>query len=101
MSETWKDMDWDVTSLVKKAGPIEFEFLYEAGAHALVIDSALLLQDGREIGRDAHAGRTGAVHDRNGYRFTVPAPTPGARYVLRARIRSDGGTDSRGLVLVR
>jgi hypothetical protein len=31
----------------------------------------------------------------------VVAPKVGATYVLRARIRSQGGTDSQGVVLLR
>jgi hexosaminidase len=102
VSESWTWIEWDVTALVHKPGPIQFEFSFESGAHGLAIDSALLLEDGREIARDAHAGWAGAGTHDNVYRLTVPEPLGDhAHFVLRAHIRSDGGTDSHGSVLVR
>jgi hexosaminidase len=101
MSETFKDLEWNISAQVSKPGPLFVQFLYQKGLHALVIQSATLLEDGREISRDVHDGRTGAGHSNNTYQLKVDAPKPGATYLLRARVRSDGGTDSTGAVLLR
>lgn len=101
MSETWKDLEWNITSAVRKTGSLDVQMLYQRGAHALDIQSVTLLEDGQEISRDEHKGRTGATHVDNNYHLQIGAVKPGATYVLRARIRSDGGTDSHGVVLLR
>ena len=101
MSEDLKDLEWDITAAVKKAGPLNVQFMYQKGLHALEIEWVALLEDGREISRDAHQGRTGAAHIENTYRLSVEKPREGAAYTLRARVRSLGGTDSNGVVLVR
>jgi hexosaminidase len=100
MSETWKDVEWNITAEVKQPGPLDVALVYQHGQHALQIQSVALLEDGQEIGRDEHLGLTGAVHEKNTYRLRVAAAKAGATYTLRARIRTNGGTDSYGDVLV-
>lgn len=58
-------------------------------------------QDGREIQRDAHPGRTGLEHVNNDYRLTLGELALNANYSLKAAVRSDGGNDSYGAVLVK
>lgn len=102
MSPTWKDLEWNVTAKISKAGPLVVEVLYQKGAHAVEIQSVTLLEDGREISRDEHNGITGAHRRANVYQLRVTAPKPGAVYTLRARMQgSSGGTDSHGVVLLR
>jgi len=100
MSATWKDLEWNITAEVKQPGPLDVALVYQHGQHALQIQSVSLLEDGREIGRDEHLGLTGALHEKNTYRLRVAAMKAGATYTLRARIRTNGGTDSYGDVLV-
>ena len=100
MSASWKDLEWNITAEVKQPGPLDVALVYQHGQHALQIQSVSLLEDGREIGRDEHLGLTGAVHEKNTYRLRVAAMKAGATYTLRARIRTNGGTDSYGDVLV-
>ena len=60
---------------------------------------AALLEDGKEISRDAHAGFSGssdAGPRRPDYLLDVPAPKPGSHYTLRAQVVGNGGTDSQG-----
>jgi hypothetical protein len=45
-----------VTSHVAAGEPLHVTFDFERGFHALVIEWAALLEDGREIGRDTHPG---------------------------------------------
>jgi hexosaminidase len=96
MSEQFKVMEWDVTEQVKESATYGFTFWYERGEARLEIEWAALLENGQEIGRDAHAGATGAENKRNEYRVNVPKRDASAKYVLRASVRSVGGTDSRG-----
>jgi hexosaminidase len=99
MSETWKDLEWNITAEVKEPGMLDVALVYQHGQHALQIQSVTLLEDGRETSRDEHLGLTGAVHEKNTYRLQVGATKAGATYTLRARIRTNGGTDSHGDVL--
>ena len=92
-------MEWDVTAKVTAAGKVTVNFEYTDGAHGIDIAWAALLEDGREISRDTHDGFTGGNPRKPAYTLNVPAPKSGARYTLRAEIRGDGGTDSRGNVL--
>lgn len=102
MSPTWKDLEWDVTAKISKAGPLVVEVLYQKGAHAVEIQSVALFEDGRETSRDEHNGLTGALRRANVYQLRVTTPKPGAAYTLRARMQgSSGGTDSHGIVLLR
>ncbi|MHC4505656.1 MAG: hypothetical protein ACYTFI_20310, partial [Planctomycetota bacterium] len=56
--------------------------------------------DGKEVARDTHAGTTGARHENNAYAFDLTEIPKDARVVLKASIRSDGGTDSNGIIRV-
>src|ERR1019366_5690350 len=67
MSETWKDLDWNITAEVKQPGPLDVELVYQSGKRALQIQLVTLLEDGREVARDEHVGVTGAVHEKNAY----------------------------------
>ena len=99
MSGTWKDLEWNITAEVKQPGPFDVAARYRSGQLAAQIQSMTLLQDGVEVTRDEHPGLAGAIHEKNIYHLRVPAMKPGATYTLRARLRSEGGTDSHGFVL--
>jgi hexosaminidase len=100
MSETWKDLEWNITAEVRQPGPLDVALVYQRGQHAVQIQSVTLLEDGRESSRDEHVGVTGAAHEKNTYHLRLAATKAGATYTLRARIRTNGGTDSYGDVLV-
>jgi hexosaminidase len=96
ISQTWKDVEWNITEKLEKPGTLAVALLYLKGAHALEIQSVALFANGREISRDDHTGLTGAIHRENVYHLHAPAPKLGTVYTLRARIRCSGGTDSYG-----
>jgi hexosaminidase len=100
MSETWKDWDLNVTAHIKQAGPVDVAFIYQRGQHGPQIQSVALLEDDREVSRDEHLGFTGASHEKNTYHLRIGAVKAGATYTLRTRIRTTGGTDSYGDVLL-
>jgi hexosaminidase len=64
-----------------------------------------LLENGREIARDTHAGIAGpeprdlVVRDV-AYILSLPACKAGSRYTVQARLTGDGGADSGGNVLL-
>jgi hexosaminidase len=100
MSETSKDWDLNVTAHIKQAGPMDVALIYQRGQHGLQIQSVALLEDDREIDRDEHLGSTGASHEKNTYHLRISAVKAGATYTLRTRLRTTGGTDSFGDVLL-
>jgi hexosaminidase len=101
MAEDWKELAWDVSAAVKQAGSYEAAFWYARGKHRLGIERAALYEDGKELSSDAHYGVTGAQHKDNLYVLKAVQVKPQARYELRARVRSEGGTDSYGEVYLR
>lgn len=101
MSQTWKDLEWNITAKLSEPGTLFVELLYQGGEHATEIQSVTLLEDGREISRDEHKGITGANNRYNVYRLQVGTIKAGSVYILRACMQSSGGTDSRGDILLR
>ena len=80
---------WSLDAAALRAGTNEFLFQYERGPHRLDIWRAALVENGREVARDEHHGRTGTEHVDNGYLLSLPQPKPGARYELVADIGTD------------
>ena len=62
------------------------------------IDKVELLENGKVIHTDAHAGITGGQSQNNIYALPLKAIKPKATYTLRATMHSDGGTDSNGTI---
>jgi hexosaminidase len=100
MSESWVDVEWDVTRFVSAPGTYEVELRYERGAHGIAIESVSLLAGDRVVVQDAHEGWSGAEKRDNRYTLVVERAQPDTTYILRVRLRSDGGTDSSGTVHV-
>jgi len=95
-SPAWKEMEWDVTPQVTANGAWGARFDYTSGSHRLDIAWAELLQDGTAVARDEHEGMSGGSYKNNAYLLDLPTFVPGAHYTLRARVRSDGGSNSNG-----
>ncbi len=94
------EITWNVTPAIKQEGTHEVLFDYTTGAHRLEIFRVALLEDGRQVAQDEHFGATGTVDNDNTYRLVLPSRVPGAEYTLTAQVRSDGGTDSHGIVTI-
>ena len=100
VSESYKILEWNVIPQIKKSGKATATFQYTSGTCRLGIEwVALSLANGKEVARDTHRGMTGAVDQDNVYTFDIKEVPPGAGYILRASVRSEGGTDSNGYVL--
>ncbi len=98
MSVVTKAVDWDISVFVKAPGTYRIKMKYDAGAHGLDTSALSLLEDGAEVARDEHPSFAGGASSGNTYELKVAHIRVGAKYVLRAQLRSDGGTDSRGWV---
>jgi hexosaminidase len=94
VSERYEVREWPLS--LTGAGEYSVTFAYTGGLCRLDIEWAEVLEDGKVIARDTHFGRTGGDDKDNQYSFKVASVKPGSRYILRAHIRSDGGTDSNG-----
>jgi hexosaminidase len=100
VSQQYAVRNWDVTKSVKTPGSYEFRFQYTGGACRLDIEWAALLVNGVEAARDTHAGRTGAADSANAYKLKLDQLPAGAKVVLAAKVRSDGGADSNGEITI-
>jgi hexosaminidase len=95
----WKTLEWDLGAAVPRTGPVRIAFQHTTGAHRLDIEWAELAVGTCPPVRDTHKGVTGARSQDNVYGFTLP-PNGSGRAVLRARVRSDGGSDAVGEILL-
>jgi alpha-N-acetylglucosaminidase len=95
-----KDVDVDTGSLIDREATYEVLFQHQSGGR-VALEWVALMQDGREIGRDTHAGLAGHPPKDNVYRLKLEALTAGAQYGLRVRMRGLDGPASSGLIGVR
>lgn len=100
--QTYKPMEWELTGFIKEPGTYQVVFSYTHGAHRLDIREVQLLRGDTVVATDIHEGRTGSSDFRNTYVLIVPEKdfNPEAPYRLRAVVRSDGGTDSNGVISI-
>ena len=99
IGETWIEKTWEITPQIGKAGTVEATFQFSGGAHRLDISKVELLRDGAVVAMDEHIGVTGGATKDNVYRLPLANSAPG-QYLLRARVRADGGNDSNGDIFV-
>ncbi len=100
---------WQLDASQVRAGTQEIVFQYERGPHRLDIAHVALLENGHEVSRDDHPGRTGTEHVDNVYSLVLPQVQPEARYELTARLGTDPGlklpagghVDSQGKVFLQ
>jgi len=92
----WKAVDFDATAVVTADGIHRALFQFNSGGKKLMIRKVELLRDGKIIATDTHDGESGGKAVNNSYRLPVSSHRNGAKYVLRAEIKGDGGNDSRG-----
>ncbi len=100
IAKEFKPVEWDITKLAVKPGIYEATLKYRAGNYGIDIEWVALLEDGTEVARDTHKGFSGYNKDNITYRLNLRNVKPQAKYVLRASIKGNGGTDSTGDVLV-
>jgi len=98
MDEGGCEIRLDVTDRIKAAGEMLVEWNYTRGAHGVSLDSTELLTNGVPVATDTHGGWTGAGSHDNSYRLKLESYDPAAKYEILGKMRSSGGTDSRGEV---
>lgn len=100
MSETLTTIDIPLDRQALTAGQTHFVFEYSGGLHRLEIASLALVVNGVVGSKDEHPGKTGAFDEANDYALDIPAVPVDATVVLRAAVRSEGGTDSHGELFI-
>ncbi len=100
MSTEWVERAWDLSKGITQNGNFRVKFAYTHGSHRLDIQWAELWVNDVRAGRDEHLGTTGGRDEKNDYRFDGVIVPAGAKVILKASVRSDGGTDSFGHIYV-
>ena len=88
-------LEWDTTSLMRKPGQYEVHIRREAGQKRVFVQSIVLLEDGREIGRETLVG---PLHDFAFGWVELDKPRPGAHYTIRLGMWGDLKNDIVGSV---
>jgi hypothetical protein len=96
----WTTKSWDISKGITGPGDYSIEFQYTRGTHRLDFRQIVLLNGDTVLAKEDQAGHSGVDNSHNIYRFTVAKHNPGAKYLLKAEIKADGGTDSYGDLLV-
>jgi hexosaminidase len=98
-------LEWDATREIGAPGAYRLSLDFTSGKDPLTIQWAALLENGREIARDAHIGFTGtssrAVRARDwNYFFDLPDFRKGARYAVKVSVAGGESNDSTGVVFL-
>ncbi|HAY3593487.1 beta-N-acetylhexosaminidase [Elizabethkingia anophelis] len=101
IKEEFADLSFDVTSKIYANGRIAIGFFYTSGKNFLEIDGAQLLEDGKVISEDLHHALADIFRGTNKikpfyYNFKIDQYNPKAKYMVKAKVRGAGGTDSNG-----
>ena len=101
IKEEFSDLSFDVTSKIYANGRIAIGFFYTSGKNFLEIDGAQLLEDGKVISEDLHHALADTFRGTNKikpfyYNFKIDQYNPKAKYMIKAKVRGAGGTDSNG-----
>ncbi|MCT4203284.1 beta-N-acetylhexosaminidase [Elizabethkingia anophelis] len=101
IKEEFADLSFDVTSKIYANGRIVTGFFYTSGKNFLEIDGAQLLEDGKVISEDLHHALADTFRGTNKikpfyYNFKIDQYNPKAKYMIKAKVRGAGGTDSNG-----
>lgn len=99
VTEDYAVATWDLTPHLSGVGKYDLLFDYTSGAHRLEIAWIEVVQGGRVLARIEQHGITGAFDENNVYRLDLAKLGSGA-VTLRASVKSDGGTDSNGVILL-
>jgi hypothetical protein len=98
LSETEQVKEYDLGPAISKPGPYALVFQYRSGGHRLDIDRCEIWHDQIKVYESKLAGRTGHFDSHNRHRFEVSAG--GGRWILKAWLKTSGGTDSNGEIFV-
>jgi len=100
-TQDWQQQSFSTAGEIKAANTYEVAFLYSKGAHALDISEVSLLEDGKVVATDKHAGFSGGILKNIVYKLELTSFNKNAKYTLRATTKGSGGTDSHGEVKIQ
>jgi hexosaminidase len=107
MSESFVTREWDITNLLNRGGLWTVQPRYTSGAHGIAVSEIALIRRGSGpspgvsetvVATDTHEAWIGTDVRNARFRLPVSGHDPDARYFVRLRLRSDGGTDSNGTI---
>jgi alpha-N-acetylglucosaminidase len=98
LTTTWQKKKWSLEGKLSEGGKFRVTFRYVAGRNRCDVRQVNLLHKGRVISTDVHGGRTGNEHSGNVWNLEFPDVTQAEGLELEAEIRSDGGSDSSGVI---
>jgi alpha-N-acetylglucosaminidase len=96
-----KEITLDVTKGIKDEGDYDITFTYQSGGKRLEIAWVALLVNGNEIMRDTHAAWAGNPVKDNTFKLNPGAIVFNGKYEIRAKVRTDGGNTSNGIITLR
>jgi hexosaminidase len=91
------NLEWDVTSEIRGPGQYRITFEHTRG-NGLMINSASLLEDGKSVASDTHAGYAARNPTKPVFVLNV-VQTQSAKYILRASVSGSDSSGSVSLVL--
>lgn len=100
VTESFAPLLWDVSGQLAGPGVYTVSFQYTKGKCRLAIESVELLANGVSVSMDRHPGLAGGRPSANAYTLRLTEHNRDAACQLRAFVRSEGGRDSFGEVLL-
>lgn len=101
VSTKWENKQWNLEGKLSDHGKFAITFKYAHGSHMLRARNVKILQDGKEVSIDAHSGSTGTKHVDNVWHLTLPNVTQAEGLVLHAEVKTEGGSDSNGIIFAQ
>jgi hexosaminidase len=95
----FQKVNFDITG-IDANGFWYLDFVYKHGGHRLDMRSVKLLENGTEISSDIHNGFSGNSLTNNRYRVQVKDFNASKKYSIEVEMRSDGGTNSNGIISI-
>lgn len=100
LTTEWTQHTWPIKGEMLTPTTL-LRFSYTSGSHRLEMRNVRILEDKQPLATDKHAGQTGLDNSGNQYRLTIEGPIdPQKTYTLQAEVRTDGGNDSNGQLLI-
>ncbi|HZZ28273.1 MAG TPA: family 20 glycosylhydrolase, partial [Pirellulales bacterium] len=100
LSKQPTDVDFLITPHLLGPGNYAVRFEFLEGKDQIDINSVVLLENGKELMRDAHPGFSGPKSQANSYVLCIAELKPGATYTARASIMAKKSSDTKGEVFL-
>lgn len=94
-------LSWDISKYLKKPGQYNLSFLFNKGQKAVTISWAALYENDTLVHKDSHRGWSGNSKRNIVYRLALENRKLGAKYIIKAKLKGEGGNDSCGDLILR